>query len=156
MRFFLLALLIALMPFRGWMGDAMAMAQVAHPAQHGAAHQGAASAAPPTAQQVSTQAAALLATLHPCAEHSEHIVKAQGTPSPAAMAAADGDTAHAHADETQPQPHQHKTCDVCNGPAMALGNTGAVRLMQPHGVRISRTVRFASTVLPQGIKPPIS
>jgi hypothetical protein len=118
MRHLLLALMIALLPIRGWMGDAMAVAMLATPAQ------------------ATSQAAASVAA--PCPEHAtggEH-AGMQGI----------GSTAD----------HGHKSCDVCNGPAMALSAPALQGLVQVHGVRAPSAEQFASSEPHRGIKPPIS
>jgi hypothetical protein len=131
MRHFLLALLIALLPLRGWMGDAMALALVTHPdTVHSAVH----AAAPPCAE-------------HGAATEASH----QGHNAVA-------DLAHEHpASGLQgDNVHQHKVCDVCNGPALALSILNPLTQYQQHSLQANQVVRFASTVLPKGIKPPIS
>jgi hypothetical protein len=129
MRHILLALLIALLPLRGWVGDAMAMSLVTHPAAHA----------------VHTLAPSEAVADH-CAEHTGHTAHADHTADAASSP---------HASDVHPT-HQHKACDVCNGPAMALSGVEAVAPPLPHGVQATAAERFASTVLPQGIKPPIS
>jgi hypothetical protein len=139
MRHFLLALMIALLPVRGWMGDAMAMALVTH---HGSAT---------LVSAATTAAEHHAAATEPshCAGHAEHAVQGH-VPHDIHHGV---DDHHAVAGES---PHQHTACDVCNGPAMAQNGVQAITLPQQHSVQLSRAVPFASTVLPQGIKPPIS
>jgi hypothetical protein len=145
MRHVLLALLIALLPLRGWVGDAMAVSLVAHPAVHAATH---------------TLAPSETVADH-CAEHPGHTGHTAHADQ-ASPAQPFADAHHTSDAGTSPHPadqhpsHQHKACDVCNGPAMALSGVEAVALPLPHGVLATASVRFASTVLPQGIKPPIS
>jgi hypothetical protein len=168
MRHFLLALLIALLPLRGWMGDAMALAQLAPPASHSTSQAAPVHAGHSAPGADTRSAEAILALLHPCEEHAGHAghappgLSSEAAPTPAEASvghaehpgATPGDTASA---SQAPHPtHQHKTCDVCNGPALALDGVGAAGPVQPLGVLASSTVRFVSTVLPQGIKPPIS
>jgi hypothetical protein len=146
MRHILLALLIALLPLRGWVGDAMAVALVAHPAAHAAA---------------STLQSADAVPSH-CAEHAEHTEPAEHAGNAgqgmevSAQHHGHADENHASAEHSDHPAHQHKACDVCNGPAMALNSVQASSLPLPSGLQAIATVRFASTVLPQGIKPPIS
>ncbi len=52
--------------------------------------------------------------------------------------------------------HTHKSCDVCNGPAMALPTSAVPALAMAHGVLAPPAERFASTEPHRGIKPPIS
>ncbi|MDP2262845.1 MAG: hypothetical protein Q8K24_06780 [Hydrogenophaga sp.] len=134
MRHFLLALLIALLPLRGWVGDAMAITLVS----------------PAAAQQ-------LVADLPDCMEHSAAVHAALHAPpaNPSDTHAHDGATPHHTAGADEPS-HAHGSCEVCNGPAMALGWPIGATLPQPPALAIAPSVRFASTVLPQGVKPPIS
>lgn len=135
MRHILLALLIALLPLRGWVGDAMAITLVS----------------PAAAQQ-------LVAELPDCMEHSAALHAAIHAPP------TDHSDRHVHNDGTIPHhaagadepSHAHGSCEVCNGPAMALGWPTGAALPQPPALVIALSVRFASTVLPQGVKPPIS
>lgn len=152
MRHFLLALLIALLPIRGWVGNAMAVNMVSH----GVASQ--------------AGAAAALEALE-CMEHSPAVHAATHAPTPDTGDAGHGihhtaqdDGASAeppHAPQhasTHPPDHidKHAACEVCNGPGMALAWASAPLPSPPHGLVVASAVRFDSTVLPQGIKPPIS
>lgn len=112
MRHLLLALLVALLPLRAWVGDAMAITMVAPSTGH--------------ESMVMTGVDAA-----PCPDH--------------AMGAA--------ADSAD---HQHRTCDVCNGPAMALAAPLAMLASATHAVLTTPTERFVSSVPPPGTKPPIS
>ena len=119
MRHLLLALMIALLPIRGWMGDAMALAMLAAPAH--------------TMDQAATSNAA------PCPDHTmpgEH----------AGMQDSGGSADH----------HAHKSCDVCNGPVMALSPPMVPALAPSHGVLAPPAERFVSSEPHRGIKPPIS
>lgn len=141
MRHLLLALLIALLPIRGWVGNAMALTMTS---------QGA-------AVQVMDEGSHRLDRL----EHSVAVHAAVHAPM-------DGqaDTGHGahhpdpHTDSHTPNDdepaHAHGSCDVCNGPAMALGWPASAALPQPQVLASTPAVRFASTVLPQRVKPPIS
>ena len=117
MRHLLLALMIALLPIRGWMGDAMALAMLATPAQ--------------SMEQVASSAAP------PCPDH--------------AMA-----NDHAGIQDSSPADHAHKSCDVCNGPVMALTAPAVPGLTPMHGLLVLPAERFASSEPHRGIKPPIS
>lgn len=120
MRHLLLALMIALLPIRGWMGDAMALAMLAAPS-HGMA-------------AASSPAAA------PCPDHAM-----------AADTTAMADSGHS-ADST----HVHKSCDVCNGPAMALALPDVPAVAPQHSLLTPPAARFASFEPQQANKPPIS
>lgn len=116
MRHCLLALLIALLPLRSWMGDAMAVAMLAAPA------------------------------------HAMDHVSSTGH---------DMDSGHAmtgdHANmQDSGGEHTHKSCEVCNGPAMALAIPAVPTLAPLHGMLVPPAERFASSEPQRGTKPPIS
>ena len=90
MRVFVLALMILLLPLRGWMGDSMAM---------GLANQSLASASS-------------AADAH-CPEHA-HAASASDHATPTTDHGAGHQEATSDADG-----HAHDLCDLCNGPAMA-------------------------------------
>ncbi|MGQ3114722.1 MAG: hypothetical protein ACT6UH_00130 [Hydrogenophaga sp.] len=129
MRHLLLALMIALLPIRGWMGDAMALSMLVAPAQ---------------------------ATMHhPAAAGTDHAMPvghAQGHDQGAA-----GMTEHgADMQADGGGEHTHKSCEVCNGPAMALSVPAVPTLSPRHGLLAPPAERFVSSEPHQGIKPPIS
>jgi hypothetical protein len=126
MRHFLIALMIALLPVRGWVGEAMAFSMQANPASPGA-HAGCPDHAPPPAS-----------------------LTAQPTPPLFEMASQTTDTG------TDDSTHQHGACDICNGPAMTPSATELLALTAMHPQHASRVERFASSELRQGVKPPIS
>lgn len=133
MRHLLIALLIALLPVRGWVGDAMALAVQSQPAG-AAAHAGCPDHAPPT--------------WSPSAEHAQ-------TAHAMADMAADSSAEHLtepHGDGS----HQHKTCDICNGPAMAAPAPVLPAPSTTHTQHASPALTFASSELPRSAKPPIS
>jgi hypothetical protein len=121
MRHLLLALLIALLPIRSWMGDAMAVAMLAAPAH----------------------------TMNQAASDADHAT-GHDVGSEHAMT---GD----HADlQDSGSEHTHKSCDVCNGPAMALSIPAVPTLAPQRGVLVPPAERFASSEPHRGTKPPIS
>ncbi len=134
MRALWIALLIALLPLRGWVGDAMAVSMAAAPLA------------------AATGQAAM-------GDDCPHL-----TPVPATTADAHGqhathDTAHTEAsDGAHGAGHTqaHLMCDVCNGPALG----SRVALPEPaaaeHGLQFARTERFASLAPRHLHKPPIS
>jgi hypothetical protein len=143
MRAVLIAFLIALLPVRAWLGDAMALAMAVAPA-HGTA-------------QLVAHPDHMAQTAAPChgnahSDHNDH--------SADMTAAAASAHAHAHAaDGTDPGGHDqhcHTLCDLCNGPAMAatlpLLTTGAdaPRLIPP------AHERFASQSARRDVRPPIA
>ncbi len=112
MRHLLFAVLIALLPLRAWVGDAMAINMLVPSSGH------------ETMVMTAVDAA-------PCPDHAMD------------PSAGSGD-------------HQHQTCDVCNGPAMALASPLALQASAKHSVLPTPTERFVSSVPPPGNKPPIS
>ncbi|MDO9437615.1 hypothetical protein [Hydrogenophaga sp.] len=138
MRHLLLALMIALLPLRGWMGDAMAVAMVTAPA-----HAAMANAAP------CPDHAAMPAPSAPTAANAANAVEASHT------GMAHGQDA-AHSDDSAADGHTHKSCEVCNGPAMALTTPVVPLPAATHGMLAFPAERFASAEPQQHIKPPIS
>lgn len=126
MRHLLLALMIALLPIRGWVGDAMAVAMLAPPAH----------SMNPAAQ---VDAA-------PCPDHA--------APASTAMHGEAALDMQAGADTGAE--HSHSSCDVCNGPAMALSTPALLALTPAHGLLVPPAEHFASSEPHRGIKPPIS
>ncbi|WP_212745098.1 hypothetical protein [Hydrogenophaga sp. 2FB] len=126
MRHWILALMIALLPIRSWMGDAMAVAMLPTPA-HGMAH--VANAEP-----------------SPHADHAQH----------EAMAEPQQGDMHDNAMPSGGGEHTHKSCEVCNGPAMPFAVPALPSLMPTPGRLTPSAERFASAEPHQGIKPPIS
>ena len=123
MRHLLLALMIALLPIRGWMGDAMAVAMLAAPAH--------------AMSQAASAADHAMDTGHDMG--SEHAMT--------------GD----HADmQDSGSEHTHKSCDVCNGPAMALSIPAVPALAPGHSMHAPPAEHFASSEPRRGTKPPIS
>ena len=126
MRHLLLALMIALLPVRSWMGDAMAVAMLAAPAH--------------------AMSPAVADTGHSMdADHamgSDHAMTADST------SMQDGGSGDGE--------HTHKNCDVCNGPAMALSIPAVPALTPTHGMLVPPAERFASSEPHRGFKPPIS
>jgi Protein of unknown function (DUF2946) len=121
MRHLLLALLIALLPIRSWMGDAMAVAMLAAPAH--AMNQTASDHAMDTGHDVGSEHAMM----------GDHV----------GMQDNGGE-------------HTHKSCEVCNGPAMALAIPAVPTLAPLHGVLVPPAERFVSSEPHRGTKPPIS
>ncbi|MDH6165829.1 hypothetical protein M2282_000957 [Variovorax boronicumulans] len=137
MRTLLLALMIALLPIRGWLGDAMAVEMVRHSL--------------PAASVVAEEAspAPVAADAH-CHE---------------AMNAADsGMSAMAHHDDGSSTSHgtDHQgcgTCTVCQVcHTVALGGTLLIDIVHgaPQAPPAAHAARFASAEPVPGLKPPIS
>jgi len=132
MRRLLLVFMIALLPLRGLVGDAMAVAMTTMPAQ------------------VGVQAVAMGAM--PCPDHVAVAVPVHdGAHGTSLHGAAHGDHASGH-DAT----HQHAVCDLCNGPAMTRAVPPQIQAPPSHGLHVPPVERFASSEPHRGIKPPIS
>ncbi|MGJ7605426.1 hypothetical protein ACSFA7_13900 [Variovorax sp. LT1R20] len=133
MRTLLLALMIALLPIRGWLGDAMAVEMVRH----------------------SLPAASLVAE-----EASPASVAADAHCHEAMEAADSGMDTMAHHDEGSSTDHQGcgtcTACQVCH--TVALGGTPLIDIVHgaPQAPPAAHTARFASAEPVPGLKPPIS
>lgn len=133
MRHLLLALIIALLPLRAWVGDAMAVSMMGH-----------------------TATSMVAAGAQPdCPDHAGE--------GPLALSLSAGHdlhgSTHGTAESQQPDhppDHQHNACDVCNGPALVVGLLLSATVSQHHTLLALPAERFASVALQQGIKPPIS
>ncbi|MEY4978162.1 MAG: hypothetical protein RLZZ352_432 [Pseudomonadota bacterium] len=129
MRHLLLALMIALLPLRAWVGDAMAVSMWGAVASPNAAAQ----AACPDHAHTSDTASAQQPAEHGAQPHA-------------------ADSAHT----AQHSPHPHSVCDVCNGPVLPGVAQHSAAAAQVHARLTRPATRFASVALPQGTKPPIS
>ena len=133
MRTLLLALMIALLPIRGWLGDAMAVEMVQH----------------------SLPAASLVAE-----EASPASVAADAHCHEAMEAADSGMDTMAHHDEGSSTDHQGcgtcTVCQVCH--TVALGGTPLIDIVHgaPQAPPAAHAARFASAEPVPGLKPPIS
>lgn len=151
MRHLILALMIALLPIRSWMGDAMAVAMLAAPTQHTTAVAQAGTGASPA--HASHGAHADHADQ---ADHASH-ANAHAQPATADVAMAhDAHSAHDAAPASTTGDHTHKSCEVCNGPAMPFALGTVPSPMPAPGMVVPPAERFASAEPQQGIKPPIS
>lgn len=129
MRHWLLILMIALLPLRGWAGDAMALSMWATPDSH--------PAAAPCHDAATPMASVAMDGDNHHATESETMAHGSDT----------GNSA----------PHTTcNACDVCNGPAMtlALHSTSATPPVHAHVAPASE--RFASALPQRGSKPPIA
>ena len=127
MRVFFIALLIALLPVRGWVGDAMAISMAG---MAGAEH-----------------AAMATAVDHGSMDHSAHEDHA-GPGMDVADAAVD-----TNADSDT---HSHSACDVCNGPVLTVADALPELAQAVHALHADRVEAFASSSPRAGHKPPIS
>lgn len=130
MRHLVFALLIALLPLRGWVGDAMALAQ---PIAHGSG-------------------AVVLMGLHTAVGDAPHNAAAAHNTTQGHAMSGCGDHSTGDTDA-------HSTCsacDVCNGPALVWTPSVAATPTWPHSRVALASTRFASCEPKPGIKPPIS
>ncbi len=129
MRTLWIALLIALLPLRGWVGDAMAVTMSASP-----------------------HAAAAMAVADDCPHAASAHAGQHAQQHPAST-----DAAHAHADaDEHVTVSAHLLCDVCNGPVLGSAPPPTPGAAQEHGLRIDRSEPFASLAPRHVVKPPIA
>ncbi len=129
MRHWLLILMIALLPLRGWTGDAMAMSMWAAPPSHQAAS--------------------------PC-HVGPATVASQGMAHDGHHTAADETMAHGSHTGDNPSHNTCTACDICNGPAMTLALHSARTTLPAVTHTAPACERFASAVAQRGSKPPIA
>lgn len=141
MRALFLVLLIALLPLRGWAGDAMAVDMLAQPA---VAIENVAVDAVSTGHKHPIQAANGMTSHAQCMEHtpgvmaSDHTPDAQGAPVP---------------------PHHDNhctTCQACSAIPVALQAAVPLLPVTLHSVPHYAGPAFASAEPARGFKPPIS
>jgi len=141
MRTLFLALMIALLPIRGWLGDAMAIEMVRH--------------AMPAAEAVA--GAARAATEAHCHEAGDMAMTAMDN-----AAHADHAMADTHGDGSDSDHASHQGCGTCTAcqvcHSVALGGTELRGIAHdaPQAAPAAPAARFASTEPFLGLKPPIS
>lgn len=143
MRTAWIALLLALLPLRGWVGDAMALSMLA------AGGHAAPAAFVADAQRHGADHAAHTAPADP-GDHTAHAAHA-GHTATAPMA----DSATAGADD-HGGPNAHLLCEVCNGPVLNLPAPELACVPVEHPRLAERAQRFASLAPRQHTKPPIA
>lgn len=141
MRALFLVLLIALLPLRGWAGDAMAVDMLAQPA---VAIENVAVDAVSTGHKHPMHAENAMTSHAQCMEHA-----------PDAMAT--GHTGDAHGAPQQPHHNNHcTTCQVCSVIPVALQAAVPLLPVTLHSVPHYAGAAFASAEPARGFKPPIS
>ncbi|RUR70033.1 hypothetical protein EJP67_23545 [Variovorax guangxiensis] len=141
MRTLLLAIMIVLLPIRGWLGDAMAVEMVRHSL--------------PAAMEAATVASA--ATEAHCHEAMDADA---GGDMAMAMSSAHGSSHDDGSSNTSHNDHQGcgtcVACQVCH--TVALGGMPVVAIVHgaPQASPAAHAARFASAEPVQGLKPPIS
>lgn len=130
MRLLLLILMIALMPLRGWAGEAMSVAMAAE--QLMMVHE--------TPSDIGKTNAA-----HPdCMGHSGHETTATG------------DSGDAEGDQVAGHCPTCSACQVCSSAALALQIRIPLLLAAPHGLPSVGGISYTSAEPAPGFKPPIS
>jgi hypothetical protein len=126
MRFWIVALMIALLPLRGWVGDAMALERLAH------------------APEAPTVVAALAHDCHEATtpEANQHAMH-EGVHGPTT-------------DAEPASHHSHLSCDLCNVPALQPATPLLAAERAPHPLRVISQERFASVEPQRDRKPPIA
>lgn len=157
MRRLLLALLIVMLPLRGWMGDVMAMQADSSPALTIEIIAASDPSAPGSSHFYSEMAAfpVSLAPEH-CPDHAAAPV--HGTAA-AAMASTDA-TAHTHPGGPDDDASLHggacNACQVCHSVAMSADVQALAALPLPTPAPRAGIADFTSAVPVPGLKPPIS
>ncbi len=127
MRVWLLALMIALLPLRGWVGDAMALA----------------------AWPAAVATASATESVPPChGETATPMVHSPGAQAADSAALSHGSDASDHAG--------CNSCDICHGAVLGGHVAFAGVLQAPSAQPAPTRARFASAVLPDQHKPPIA
>jgi hypothetical protein len=133
MRVFWIVLLMALLPLRGWVGDAMAV--------------GMATPSP-------VQSASAAAPGEDCPHHAPEADTGDaghGGPGGHALVNSDAPDHGEHGDA-----QQHLLCDVCNGPVLGATGPGTQALAIEQGPPVEHAEGFASLAPRQIVKPPIA
>lgn len=150
MRALFIAILIALLPVRGWVGDAMAIGMAGQAA-------GSMTAALSAASAAATDPASMD---HSGMDHSgmDHMDMDHGGMDHGALhAGAAGTDGHdPHGDHPAGNAHAHSACDVCNGPVIAPLGVQIVPDHAPQARLADAGERFISSLPRTGFKPPIS
>lgn len=131
MRHLLLALLVALLPLRGWVGDAMATGMLAQ-------------------QLTAIQSVANNSDITPAGGMLEHKKQPKMADCPGHPAAADGSDA---SDSTQ---HNCTACNLCHSVAFTPLFASLLPTALPTAPPCAGTRSFTSAVAAAGFKPPIS
>ena len=141
MRHLLVALMIALLPIRGWVGDAMAVDMAAGMAmqQVSKAQSSAEGAMPVSGSNAASQAAAAMPEDCPMGAQSENGKSVEGEPA--------GETAASC---------NCNSCDLCLALATFTLPTLATAAFTPHAAPPSLGTRFSSAERVFSLKPPIS
>lgn len=133
MRVLLLALMIALLPLRGWVGDAMAMDMMSE-ALHTPSH---------AIKSVATDTHPARHSGHFEAHHADCAEHAAPAPTSDAAGSHDGNCA------------SHAACQLCHSVALATPPLTLAPAALPLAAPPLALAGFANAELPRGFKPPI-
>ena len=140
MRHIIVALMIALLPLRAWVGDAMATEMASGAPAH---------------TQIATEKIAASANSARAAVVYDHVSSVQSP----AVAAADcgGHGMHAPATEVADAPcHSCSACQACHTVALSSSVAHTDSFYKPPALTQAPAAQFASAVAALGQKPPIS
>lgn len=138
MRMFMVALMIALLPLRGWLGDAMAAQDLRNGVQHEAAHV--------AASAESMSEASGYANCH-----------AMSPEAPATLMAHANDLHASPADAgASDNPERCFACQLCHSTALVTTSLSLVTQRLPLAPPVSVALHFASAEPVRGFKPPIT
>ena len=145
MRFLLIALMIILLPVRGWMGDVMAMEMAVGSVT--AINKGAAHA---YSTGSTGQLGINLADSHvQCPDHAGMLMDMGADVNDGANAAPSEDSAAL-------DPCSHcSACQICHSIALMVATPLLAALAQPHQLRPASGLQFASATTAPHLKPPI-
>lgn len=148
MRFWLVALMIVLLPLRGWMGDAMAAEAMTQ-------HRGASGAHAARSMQPAAAGDAVAAAHADCPGHAGAAnASAQQVAGPAVQAAADAATNAAP--EWTADCGACAKCQVCHSVLLAPAEPPVVGALAVPQAAAAAVTAFASAELFRDAKPPIS
>jgi hypothetical protein len=143
MRHLVLALMIILLPLRGWIGDTMATEMVSSGVTH-------LQATTKTIADPTRQTGANPHSNHASQQQQQDVVVAQAVPDCAGHGAAEG----------PPGADTHcatcTVCQACHTVAFSLAAVHSVAVLFPPTLPYSPAVSFASALAALGQKPPIS
>jgi hypothetical protein len=145
MRRFLLILMLALLPLRGWMGDVMAMEmaqQAVSPASIATYSIANSHHSTPGIDRFDTPDVQPAHGVHPCPDHA---------------AAPSGDGSHEDLQaSTSTECNTCTTCQVCHSVAVAMAAPVPAALAKAATAPLTPAPAFTSVVAARGFKPPIS
>ena len=143
--------MIALLPLRGWMGDAMATQMAVQALQSVSAS----SLATTVADELATGAKSVQSSAAVAHATASLAVELAGGMSVDCMSH-DRDAAETHGASTGPDCNNCSACQACHTVALSPGGPDPVASTQPGMLRAGGMIPFASAEAASGQKPPIS